>query len=96
MAKKAPKPARAFTRVKWDASTREWYVSIVRPGAETATDITWYPTKHKAIAAARPIARAVWEDEFIPTQLYIHNMNGRIGKGGNAEASYGCDSKSPG
>ena len=50
-------------------------------------------TKTQAERAVRRECRRQWFKHKTPCQLLIHNRDGRIGKGGRNEASYGCDAK---
>lgn len=71
--------------VRWDGE--EWVVWRLN------REVAHYPTKVEAEEAARVAARAEWEANRQPGQLFIYTKRGRIGKGGRYEASYGCDSR---
>ena len=80
---------RIILRLRWDKHTGYW--KLVRLHGRIIVD--YRCTKAKAEGYAREYARGTWEDLAVPVQLLIHNKDGRIGKGGRSEASYGCDSK---
>lgn len=80
---------RFILRVKWDKRHNIWVIRLIdgRPAS--------FKTKAAAVAYGRDIGQAYW-GLGQPAQLLIYNKDGRIGTGRNAEASYGCDSRTPG
>lgn len=84
------KKKRLIYELRWHKTTRMWRLTIRGAGSES-----WGTFGRKAAceAHARHRCRNNWENLGQPCQLLIYNKNGRIGKGGRSEASYGCDSK---
>ena len=86
---------RIIVRVQWvktpDLMGRHWRV---RCSDAEYRDWRW-DTKEYAISDGRGVCRDILSAGS-PSQLLIYNKDGKIGRGRNAEASYGCNSKAPG
>lgn len=78
---------RSIYRLKWDKGANGWSLS------SSAMLLAWYENKEEAEGYARSYCRRVWEMDHQPCQLLIYRKDGKIGRGGRSEASYGCDSK---
>ena len=82
------KKKRLIYEVRYDRDEKRWTMA-----PRGVSPLVTYRTKAEAEEWGRTKARNYWEAHGIPTQLLIYNKNGRIGRGGRSEASYGCDSK---
>jgi hypothetical protein len=81
---------RVIYRVYYVARDREpgrrW--EIIRMRLDGVTNfLARYRTKAEAVAEAADQARAEWRISTVPTQLFVHNKNGRIA----FERTYGAD-----
>lgn len=81
----ASKKHRRFD-VVWNAKRQLWEIAQTNVVVVHESPGT---TKRAAVKLARQLARNVGD----PAVVFTHDRNGRIGKGGNAEASFRCDSK---
>lgn len=82
-------------RVQWHKRAMCWTIKLTHISGEKELHSQWYE-KELAVLTARHLGRMSTEWYGGPAQLLIYTRQGRIGKGRNAEASYGCNSKSPG
>jgi hypothetical protein len=78
---------RSIYRVQWNKKEKVWDIR------SNGMLLGWYTLKKHAEIGARSHCRRVWEIDHQPCQLLIYRKDGKIGKGGRSEASYGCDSK---
>ena len=72
--------------LRWHKPDNTWH--LFHAGSSEG----WWAPKSYAESAARIMVRLRHERDGTPCQLLIYNKDGKIGRGGRSEASYGCDS----
>lgn len=81
---------RRVFRLRRNKATKHWMLH--EDGQPTV--VAFFRQKEKSEQAARHMCRQLSGKG--PVQLYVYRLDGKIGRGNTSEASYKCNSKSPG
>jgi len=83
---------RRIYELRWSRKNKAWFHGFRNHDLGPLYGrVGW--SKAKTEKWARESCRKIHDHTRHPIQLLIYNKNGKIGTGGRAEASYGCDSK---